>query len=112
MPWYSTHLGVRPETEGSNSSMFFWREKDDAKQVGYTVWAISPRDSDYFDPSKSSFMINFRVKDLDGLLDQLKREGVQVDDKREESDYGKFGWILDPEGNPVELWEPKGEPHP
>jgi len=55
-------------------------------------------------------MINFRVKDLDRLLDQLKREGVKVDDKREEDDYGKFGWIIDPEGNRIELWEPKGEP--
>jgi predicted enzyme related to lactoylglutathione lyase len=57
-------------------------------------------------------MINFRVKDLDRLLGQLKREGVKVDDKREEYDYGKFGWIIDPEGNRIELWEPKGEPPP
>jgi predicted enzyme related to lactoylglutathione lyase len=57
-------------------------------------------------------MINFRVKDLDRLLGQLKREAVKVDDKREEYDYGKFGWIIDPEGNRIELWEPKGEPLP
>ncbi len=65
-----------------------------------------------FDPSAAPFMINFRVKELDRLLEQLKHEGVMVDDKREEYDYGKFGWIIDPEGNRIELWEPKGEPPP
>lgn len=112
MSWYSTHLGFKPESEGSSSSVFFWREKDDAKQIGSTVWAVFPHDSNYFDPSKASFMINFRVKDLDWLLNQLKREGVKVDGKREEYDYGKFGWVIDPEGNRIELWEPKGQPPP
>jgi predicted enzyme related to lactoylglutathione lyase len=112
MAWYTTHLGVKPESEGSSTTMFQWREKDDAKQVGYTVWSIFPHDTKYFDPSVAPFMINFRVKDLDGLLEQLKREGVKVDDKRKEYDYGKFGWIIDPEGNRIELWEPKGEPPP
>jgi predicted enzyme related to lactoylglutathione lyase len=112
MSWYTTHLGVKPESEGSSTTMFQWREKDDTEQVGYTVWSIFPHDTKYFDPSASPFMINFRVKDLDGLMDQLKREGVKVDDKREEYPYGKFGWIVDPEGNRIELWEPKGEPPP
>lgn len=70
-----------------------------------TVWSFFPRDSTYFDPSKASFMINFRVADLDGLLAALRAEGVTVD-KREDSEYGRFAWILDPEGNRVELWEP------
>ena len=112
MSWYTTHLGVKPESEGSSTTMFQWREKDDTKQVGYTVWSIFPHDTKYFDPSAAPFMINFRVKDLERLLDQLKREGVKVDDKREEYDYGKFGWITDPEGNRIELWEPKGNSPP
>ena len=112
MSWYTTHLGVKPESEGSSTTMFQWREKEDLKQLGYTVWSIFPHDTKYFDPSASPFMINFRVKDLDRLLDQLKREGVKVDDKREEYEYGKFGWIIDPEGNRIELWEPKGKSPP
>src|SRR5712664_4013714 len=103
MSWYTTHLGVKPESEGSSTTMFQWREKDNTKQVGYTVWSIFPHDTKYFDPSAAPFMINFRVKDLNRLLGQLKRE---------EYDYGKFGWIIDPEGNRIELWEPKGEPPP
>ncbi len=110
MSWYTAHLGLKPESQGLSTSMFFWREKDDEKQIGYTVWAIFPHNTDYFDPSKSSFMINFRVNDLDGLLNRLKQEGIKVDEKREEYEYGKFGWITDPEGNRIELWEPKGQP--
>jgi predicted enzyme related to lactoylglutathione lyase len=112
MSWYTIHLGVKPESEGSSTTMFQWREKDDTKHVGYTVWSIFPHDPKYFDPSAAPFMVNFRVKDLDRLLEQLKREGVKVDDKREEYEYGKLGWIIDPEGNRIELWEPKGEPPP
>lgn len=110
--WYHAHLGVKPESQESSSSIFQWREKDDMKRVGYTVWAIFPEDTKYFDPSPSRFMINYRVKNLDQLLDQLRAEGVKVDEKREEYEYGKFGWITDPEGNRIELWEPKGEPPP
>jgi predicted enzyme related to lactoylglutathione lyase len=71
-----------------------------------TVWSIFSRDSKYFDPSRAGFMFNFRVTDLDGLLAALRAEGVTVDDKREEYDYGRFAWIVDPEGNRIELWEP------
>jgi predicted enzyme related to lactoylglutathione lyase len=112
MAWYEQHLGLKPESEGSSNSIFQWREKDEAQQVGYTVWAIFPHDTKYFGPSPSAFMINYRVRDLDQLLEQLKREGVAVDEKREEYEYGKFGWITDPEGNRIELWEPTGEPPP
>ena len=112
MACYRSHLGIEPESEGSSTTMFPWREKDDTKQVGYTVWSIFPQDTKYFDPSTAPFMINFRVKDLDSLLDHLRREGVKVDDKREEYEYGKFGWIIDPEGNRIELWEPKGKSPP
>jgi len=107
MAWYQEHLGVKPEGEAEPSAMFHWREADDPEQLAYTVWAIFPRETKYFDPSSSQFMINYRVDDLDGLLRQLKAEGVKVDDKVEEYEYGKFGWIIDPEGNRIELWEPK-----
>jgi predicted enzyme related to lactoylglutathione lyase len=71
-----------------------------------TVWAIFPKDTKYFDPSRSGFMMNFIVEDLDGLLAALREEGVEVDPRREDYDYGRFAWIMDPEGNRIELWEP------
>jgi len=86
--------------------MFEWREADDSQRKGMTVWAVFPRDTKYFDPSRSGFMINYRVDDLDALLDTLKKEGVEIDPHREDYDYGRFAWIMDPEGNRVELWEP------
>jgi uncharacterized glyoxalase superfamily protein PhnB len=82
-----------------------WRDADHPEVPGSNVWAIFPQDTKYFDPSQSSFMINFRVENLDELLKALREEGVQVDPKVEEYDYGKFGWIMDPEGNRVELWQ-------
>jgi predicted enzyme related to lactoylglutathione lyase len=71
------------------------------------VFAIFPAHTKYFEPSQSSFMINFRVENLDELLKALREEGVDVAEKAEDYDYGKFGWVMDPEGNRVELWEPK-----
>src|SRR5215469_15583818 len=94
MAWYQEHLGVTPEGEGEPSAMFHWREKDNPDRLAYTVWAIFPRESKYFDPSSSHFMINYRVDDLDTFLKQLKAEGVKVDDKVEEYEYGKFAWIM------------------
>ena len=100
--WYEQHLGLAREQGGV---LFHWRQAQDPEKPGMTVWSFFPRDSTYFDPSKASFMINFRVADLDGLLAALRAEGVTVD-KSEDSEYGRFAWILDPEGNRVELWEP------
>jgi len=111
MSWYHDHLGVKletPDKEGTVSTMFAWREEKDPKNIGYTVWGIFPHHTKYFGPASSQFMINFRVKNLQSLLAQLRKEGVHVDEKVEELDYGKFGWIIDPEGNRIELWEPKG----
>ena len=71
-----------------------------------TVFAIFPDDTTYFQPGRSDFMINFRVEDLDGLLEALRAEGVEIDPKREEFEYGRFAWIMDPEGNRIELWQP------
>lgn len=101
--WYEKHLGLARE-EGV--VLFRWRQAGDPEKPGMTVWSLFRRDSKYFAPSKASFMINFRVADLDGLLAALRAAGVTVDDKREDSEYGRFAWILDPEGNRVELWEP------
>lgn len=70
------------------------------------IWSPFAANSDYFAPSEKPFMINFRVTDLDALLAQLRREGVEVDERREKSEFGHFGWAMDPEGNRIELWEP------
>ncbi|HEX9613396.1 MAG TPA: VOC family protein [Candidatus Bathyarchaeia archaeon] len=113
MIWYQKHLGIKPEQEGSTTAMFQWREENQEDHFGQTVWAIFPNDTKYFDPSSSQFMINFRVSNLRETLDQLRKEGVRVDDNVVEYDFGKFGWIMDPEGNRLELWEPtKVTPHP
>jgi len=74
--------------------------------AGMTVWSPFPPDTKYFDPSPSPFMINFRVANLNALLAQLSSEGVRIDPRREDYDYGRFAWIYDPEGNKIELWEP------
>jgi len=102
--WYALHLGLPLKEDGEVS--FHWRETDTPQREGRTIWAPFPNNTEYFEPSPSSFMINYRVEDLDGLLAQLRKEGVQVNDCVEEYDYGRFGWIMDPEGNRIELWEP------
>lgn len=102
--WYARHLGLELEENGSVS--FPLRGEDDALRRGFVVWAPFASDTRYFEPSVKPFMINFRVHDLDALLAQLREEGVDVDDRTEEYEFGKFGWIMDPEGNRVELWEP------
>jgi predicted enzyme related to lactoylglutathione lyase len=89
---------------------FYWRTMDDPKCERLTVWSPFPADTEYFAPSKQPFMLNYQVENLDELLAQLKREGVAVDHRVENYDYGKFGWIMDPEGNRIELWEPPGAP--
>jgi predicted enzyme related to lactoylglutathione lyase len=86
-------------------AVFKWRKADDPNSERCTAWAPFPADTDYFAPSKKPFMINLQVENLDEVLTQLKREGVDVDPKVESYDYGKFGWIMDPEGNRIELWD-------
>lgn len=112
--WYRDHLGIGLEPAGKGPSamqycVFQWREKDSSETIGATVFSIFPASSKYFDPSNAPFMINFRVANLERLLAQLKAEGVQVNDKIEDESNGRFSWIMDPEGNRIELWEPKGE---
>ena len=100
--WYRTHLGVESESWGA---VFHWRD-DPRYANGSTAWSIFPDDTKHFAPADRPFMINYRVADLDGLLEQLRAEGVDVDPKTDVSEFGKFGWVMDPEGNRVELWEP------
>ena len=105
--WYHEHLGLEPDSEVGGVA-FKWREADQPETIGRTVWSPFPADTKYFAPSQASFMINYRVVDLDRLLDQLRREGVEVDDRIEDYEYGRFAWITDEEGNRIELWEPPG----
>lgn len=101
--WYESHLGIDAEQQGVN---FFWRDVDDVTRFGRTVWSLFPEDTDYFGSSGQSFMINYRVSDLDGLLETLQEQGVQQVGETEQYWYGRFAWILDGEDNRVELWEP------
>jgi predicted enzyme related to lactoylglutathione lyase len=104
MEWYRKRLGIEPDSYGGWS--FQWREKRRPQRIGLTVWSPFAKDTTYLDPSELPYMFNFRVADLHALLAQLRREGVHVIDKVEEYPYGKFGWIIDPEGRKIELWEP------
>jgi predicted enzyme related to lactoylglutathione lyase len=102
--WYEKHLGMTLEPWGG--AILKWPE-DRADDGGLTVWTVAKPDTKWFAPSDASFMINYRVDDLDGLLAQPRAGGVEVL-KGPESDFnGKFAWIVDPDGNKVELWEPK-----
>jgi predicted enzyme related to lactoylglutathione lyase len=103
--WYEKHLGIKQDFPGQGA-MFHWRDAKDPEKPGITVWSIFPETTKYLDPSKSRFMINYRVENLDALLEALHAEGVEIDPKREDHDYGRFAWITDPEGNKIELWEP------
>ncbi|HNV75757.1 MAG TPA: VOC family protein [Gemmatimonadaceae bacterium] len=106
--WYQQHLGIDVQAWGGVS--FRWTDAAGAPYAGTTVWSIMPDTTKYYAPGTSSFMINYRVADLHALLAALRSEGCQVDEKVDESEYGKFGWVVDPEGNKVELWEaPEGQ---
>lgn len=102
--WYRTHLGMALEDFGG--AVLRWPD-DKAEDKGLTVWHVADKDSQWFSPSDSSFMINYRVDDLDELLAQLRADGVAVVGGPESHENGKFAWIMDPDGNKVELWEPK-----
>ncbi|MEZ5545749.1 MAG: VOC family protein [Lysobacteraceae bacterium] len=102
--WYRKHLGIDVQEWGGTA--FTWVDARGEPFKGTTTWSIGSAGSDYFAPSQANFMINYRVDDLDALLKVLREEGCNVLDKRDDSEFGKFGWVLDPEGNKVELWEP------
>jgi len=101
--WYNTHLGLDANEYGAN---FEWRQDEDSTKKGSTQWAPFAETTKYFDPSTKDFMINYRVENLEALVEQLKNEGVTIVDKIEAVEYGKFVHIIDVEGNKVELWEP------
>jgi predicted enzyme related to lactoylglutathione lyase len=85
---------------------FEWTDADGNPTRGTTAWSIGAADGKQFAPSTSSFMVNYRVDDLAALLQALRDEGCAVLEKTDDSEYGKFGWVMDPEGNKVELWQP------
>ena len=97
--WYATHLGI-PAQEGGSLAF------DGPESAGMTVFAHFPNDTKYFGDGPQQSMVNFRVDNLDQLLEQLAGAGVRIDPKREDYDYGRFAWIWDPEGNRIELWQP------
>jgi predicted enzyme related to lactoylglutathione lyase len=101
--WYKTHLGLNTSQYGA---VFEWRQATDSTKKGFTQWSPFKESTHYFDPSEKDFMINYRVADLEGLVAELKTEGVTVLDTIESYSYGKFVHILDAERNKVELWEP------
>jgi catechol 2,3-dioxygenase-like lactoylglutathione lyase family enzyme len=100
--WYRTHLGFDIQSWGG--AQFFFNRRD-RPTVGYSVWSVFPTSTKYFEPSDKPFMVNLRVDDLEALLVQLRAAGVQVIDRREDAENGKFGYVLDPEGTLLELWE-------
>jgi predicted enzyme related to lactoylglutathione lyase len=104
--WYQQHLDLDVEEYGGVTFREEAADESVLKRQAYTVWSAFAADTDYFAPSEKPFMINFRVADLDTLLGKLRAEGVTVDERTEKSEFGYFGWAMDPEGNKIELWEP------
>jgi predicted enzyme related to lactoylglutathione lyase len=102
--WYKKHLGLETGPYGTS---FEWREAEDPTKKGITQWSLFNETTKYFEPSSKDFMINYRVENLEALVQQLKSEGVTIVDKIESYDYGKFVHIVDMEGNKIQLWEPK-----
>jgi predicted enzyme related to lactoylglutathione lyase len=102
--WYETHLGI--SFEGNTYAILKWREAMQETENPVTVFSFFPDDTSYFSPSTSQFMINFRVNNLDAMLKQLQNAGVEVMPEITEDSNGRFGRILDPEGNNIELWQP------
>lgn len=98
--WYAQHLGLDVDEWGGV------RFAEDERRPGYTLWSPFAADTGYFGPGIQPYMINFRVDDLDALLAQLRADGVAVDERTDSSEYGRFGWVIDPEGTRIELWQP------
>ncbi len=102
--WYRAHLGLEIGTWGGVS--FDGAPSSPAGRQTGTAWSIFPADTGYFDPGSAPFMINYRVEDLDEALAALRAGGCDVDSRTDASEFGRFGWVMDPEGNRIELWEP------
>lgn len=104
--WYNKHLGINA---GNYGAMFEWLHTDAPERKGTTVWNPFKKESDYFAPSDKQFMFNFMVEDLEWLLGELKKEGIEMIGEMQVYEYGKFAHLIDPEGNKIELWEPAKE---
>jgi predicted enzyme related to lactoylglutathione lyase len=102
--WYKRHLGIDVQEWGGTA--FTWTDRDGKPVGGTTIWSIGSASADPFAPSTASFVVNYRVEDLLALVKVLREEGCKVLEKIDESEYGKFAWVMDPEGNKVELWQP------
>ncbi|HXV86276.1 MAG TPA: VOC family protein [Gemmatimonadales bacterium] len=102
--WYQQHLGIDVQEWGGTA--FTWTDAAGNPAKGTTVWSIGAADSEHFAPSKAAFMINYRVEDLAAVLQALRNEGCHVLEETHDSEYGKFGWVMDPAGNKIELWQP------
>lgn len=102
--WYQEHLGFEFDTYGG--LVFECPDDEEQRKRAQTVWSLFPSDTKYFDPSTAPFMINYRVENLADLAAQLRSEGLEVVESTENFEYGRFGWVIDPEGNRIELWEP------
>jgi len=100
--WYKTHLGLPVDPYGAT---FEWRDAADPEKKGQTIWSPFKKETDYFAPSGKDFMFNYRVENLEWLLGELKKEGIEQIGEMQSYDYGKFAHIMDPEGNKIELWE-------
>ena len=101
--WYRQNLGLQFEPWGG--AILQWPD-DKADDKGQTVWHVAEKNTQWFSPSPSSFMINYRIDDMSGMLAQLKRNGVEILKGPDSDDNGTFAWVLDPDGNKVELWQP------
>ncbi|MBZ0273078.1 VOC family protein [bacterium] len=104
LAWYRDMLGLPVDEYGC--VVFHWNNEPEGMPAGQTVWSIFPGDTKYFSPGNATFMVNLRVRDLDAMLRQLREKGAAVDERVEESEFGKFGWVVDPEGHRIELWQP------
>jgi predicted enzyme related to lactoylglutathione lyase len=102
--WYKQHLGLDVQDWGG--AAFRWTDEAGTPKAGTTIWSVASTEAEQFAPGKASFMVNYRVADLDGLLAALRSERCNVLEKTDDSEYGKCGWVIDPEGNKVELWQP------
>lgn len=106
--WYERHLGLPVQPWGG--AVFTWRKDEAPSEQGMTLWTPFAADTGYFAPSPREFMLNLRVDDLDAVLEALRAEGVAVLDRREDSEYGRFGYVVDPDGTLIELWQPPAAP--
>ena len=105
--WYEQNLGIG--FSGGTYVVMPFDGQEGKPPAGYNIFSVSPWDTSYFEPSVKHFMINLRVEDMDGLLEDLKTKGVEIVGDPLNEEYGKFAWIMDPEGNKIELWEPPAE---